>query len=259
MAKRRKRAKKTQPRTADIRPDLLKFIETAFPDGIVEWPLEWEDDDLEELYETVAAKLRTLPQVGFFHERRPASSMSAWDEDDDDEDPFADSRSTGDMSYSYRCYFLGLADPKARITEQDEEEDEDGNLVEVERTDALGCVVGLCEFAPLAVVRVQSMSYGDEWGCTILEISDHNFELDGGPAAAEAHLSNAFGSDAIALARQLREKIIGVLEPLGVTVIPDDEARKTVPWLEAGDEAILESDSMGRPITVLDAFFFMMP
>jgi hypothetical protein len=42
-------------------------------------------------------------------------------------------------------------------------------------------------------------------------------------------------------------------------VIPEEEACKTLAWLEPGEDAILASASMGDPITVRDAFFFVLP
>jgi hypothetical protein len=251
-----KRTKKTKHQATDIRPDLQRVIETVFPDDIVELPYEREEGELDELYETVRPKLLTLLGTGLFYELPADDKAPTWDDDDD---ASWDSYPIGDVSYSYRRYFLGLADPKYQITEPDEEMDENEHVVEVERTETLGCIVALCEFAPVAIVKLDSMGDSGEWGHTVPDICDHVFEPNGEPADPEAFFSEWFGTEAVAQAREMREAIVGELESLRITVIPGNEAKKAVPWLKAGEEVICESVSMGKPITVRDAFFFMVP
>lgn len=52
----------------------------------------------------------------------------------------------------------------------------------------------------------------------------------------------------------LRSKISAILEKRGITVLPAEEWRKPVPWLRGGEETL--AGLGGKPIRVLDAFFF---
>jgi hypothetical protein len=63
----------------------------------------------------------------------------------------------------------------------------------------------------------------------------------------------------VAQARRMHEALVGVLESLRIAVIQDEEASRAVPRLKAGEDVFLESVCLGKPITVRDVFFFMMP
>ena len=52
----------------------------------------------------------------------------------------------------------------------------------------------------------------------------------------------------------MRAKIGVILEKCGITVLPAEEWRKPVPWLRGGEETLVGIE--GRPVRVLDAFFF---
>jgi hypothetical protein len=54
---------------------------------------------------------------------------------------------------------------------------------------------------------------------------------------------------------KLRTRIVGILEKHGVTVLPETEWRKEVPWLR-GDGDALVGDAVYQPVRVLDALFF---
>lgn len=52
----------------------------------------------------------------------------------------------------------------------------------------------------------------------------------------------------------LRAKIAGILEGFGITVLPAEEWRKPAPWLRGTEETLIGVN--GKPVRVLDAFFF---
>ena len=54
---------------------------------------------------------------------------------------------------------------------------------------------------------------------------------------------------------KLRERIAAILEKQGITVLPEAEWRKQVPWLRGGEDALV-GKKVRQPIRVLDAFFF---
>jgi hypothetical protein len=256
MAQRKKLSKKTAHQSSDIRPDLQEIIENVFPDGIVEWQLEAEEGELEERYDRIGTKLATLRGAGLFSDHPADSRTFACDDDDDSE---AYDFPSDDVSYSYRRYFLGVADPRCQRVVEDQDEDEEGDLVEVERTDTLGCIVALCEFAPLAIVRFASIWHSDNGDSNIPDIGDRVFDLNGVPLDMEAHFSELFGNEALKLVCRLRQTIVDILTTHRVTVIPDEEAKKAVPWLKTGEDVIFTGAAWGWPITVQDAFFFMLP
>lgn len=260
MTKKRRSRKEAVPPATDVRPDLREALEKYFPDGIIEWPSEEEHEEgqVADLYDRLCGSLAGLPGVGLFHEQPADSRVAAWHADNDD-DGDAAAFPGSDMSYSYRRYFLGLADAQCEMPVEYQEEDEDGELAEVEGTDTLGCVVALCEFAPLAIVRFDSIWSAESGSSTLPDIGDHIFDERGVPVDLEAHFAELFGDDAMVVARRLREAIIALLQSRGVTIIPDDEARKTVPWLTVGEEVLVPSGGQGAPLAVQDAFFFMLP
>lgn len=92
------------------------------------------------------------------------------------------------------------------------------------------------------------------------DITDHIFAPDGDPVDVETYLQEeALGNDAFASLAQLPKRIADLLQSHRIIVIPDPEVRKTLPWLTPGEDAMLESATMGKPIIVRDAFFFILP
>ena len=63
-----------------------------------------------------------------------------------------------------------------------------------------------------------------------------------------------FEDEGLALLRKLRAEIVSVLINFEISVIPEEDLDKPVPWLRAGDEVFVGHG--GEPITVQQAFFF---
>jgi hypothetical protein len=91
------------------------------------------------------------------------------------------------------------------------------------------------------------------------DVSRCIFEEDGTPVDMESYLGELFRPEAVDRVRKLRDAIIKDLEGCGITVISDQEADQAVPWLEPGEDLMQTIFDMDAPITVKDAFFFLMP
>jgi hypothetical protein len=74
----------------------------------------------------------------------------------------------------------------------------------------------------------------------------------------ETHFRETHGPEAVRALSALRDKIAQSLTEAGLLVIPEEEARKPVPWLQAGEDVWVGEAFTGQPITVKDAFFFHM-
>jgi hypothetical protein len=86
------------------------------------------------------------------------------------------------------------------------------------------------------------------------EIDSHAETADGKRIYPEEHFRKVRGSSAYRILTNLRAKIASLLEKYGITVLPAEEWRKPVPWLRGGDNTLPGIE--GRPLRVLDAFFF---
>jgi hypothetical protein len=82
-------------------------------------------------------------------------------------------------------------------------------------------------------------------------------DWDGDPIHPEKHFRELLGDQALAILQELHAKIGTILQKHRVEVLPEEEWRKSVPWLTGGEGAFVGTG--GQPIRVLDAFFFEGP
>jgi hypothetical protein len=75
----------------------------------------------------------------------------------------------------------------------------------------------------------------------------------------DEHFRELFDDEGVQALHKLRDKIIEILEAHHLTVLPEEELRKPVPWLRAGEEAFVDPKILGGGITVQDAFFHRGP
>lgn len=242
---------------------LEELLRSTFPDGVVEWNVDPDEGTyLAEVYPKLTSRLRKIPDVRILFEDPGASRLpgdewaskgaAAWDHEEDD---FPESDK---LEKSYHHFFLGLRDESCRYVIEDTEENEDGEAVSVERIGTIGCLVAISELAPVAVIQFDSIEQSEEWGDLLPDVGEHVFSLDGKPIPMETYFLETHGHEGVKQLRRLRDRIARVLDSLEITIIPPEACNEPVAWLKADDEAFVRAGP-GEPITILDAFFFLMP
>ena len=86
------------------------------------------------------------------------------------------------------------------------------------------------------------------------EIESYGQTADGELVDPEEILREVDGVQAYKILVSLRAKIAGIFEGFGTTVLAAGEWRKPAPWLRGTEETLIGVN--GKPIRVLDAFFF---
>lgn len=241
---------------ADLQPDVVDALEHAFPEGTVELVGDesWLTERLDDLRDT----LSRLPGAQLLYERRPEDESSY--DLSDDWDP-ADEWNVGAWDEEERSYALFFVCPQGndfRFEFEGDLMDEEGRRRSTTGVGKIGYAVAISTLTPLALLRVTSMdSEEDEYGETLVsspDIQPRYFDADGQPQRSDAFLLDGLSDTAIETLRNLRDGIVGVLDTFRIAPLPDEEARKPVPWLEAAEDVL--GAGPGEPVTVEDALFF---
>ena len=119
--------------------------------------------------------------------------------------------------------------------------------------------MAVCLLAPVAAVTVGTLEMFDDGSHTCPDIEPYIFKDTGGPADMDDHVREMFDDAGVRAVHRLRGQIAEILQSHHVTVLPEEELRKPVPWLRPGEEAFVGQESLGRGITVQDAFFHRGP
>ncbi len=260
-----------------LRVDVREALEKAFPENLVEMWYDSEDGGawFSEIEEELGDRLRRLKGVALFHEIEPEPESPAAGVEDEDE--WLPEIGT---SRSYHLYFLSPAGKPFEFTaeiedypEVDEFEDEGGgfdgfgedeeflepelNSVTVEGRGRTGWSVAVSLVAPFAVITLSSLTEFENGAMHEPGIETVAESLEGGPAKDPLTLfGETADAKAVAVLTKLRNQIEAVLERQGITVLPEEEWRKPVPWLSPGEETL--SGRGKEAVTVLDALFFEM-
>ena len=117
-----------------------------------------------------------------------------------------------------------------------------------------GWVIGVSLLAPLAVIELGDETTFEDGSTYEAKLESHREPAGGKRIDPEEQFRKVRGSAAYEILANLRAKIKALLEKHGITVLPAEEWRKPVPWLGGGDETLPGIE--GRPVRVLDAFFF---
>lgn len=268
------RKKKAPGREAPaLRPDVRDALEKAFPEKRVEmWCASEDGAWFSEIEEKLGGRLRAIEGVALFHEvePEPESPVDGFDGEDEDE-WFPESGN----SRSYHLYFLSPAGKPFEFVaetedypEVDEFEDKDFveeeeffepelNPVMVEGRGRTGWSVAVSLLAPFAVITLSSLTEFENGAVHEPGIETGVESLEGGPVMDPLALfGETADAKAVAVLAKMRERIEAVLQRHGITVLPEQEWRKPVPWLAPGEET-LPGREKGE-VTVLDAFFFEM-
>ena len=202
-----------------------------------------------ELYPKIRHELGRIKRAHILYERPPEGNRT-WAEDPvtGHEDAVMD-----DFTYSYHLFFLGASGEDFRIEFEEEGLDvENPEMVKFEGN--IGCVVGVSQIAPFAVIRFGSMAHGEDGSENLPSIETEIYSEDGEPLDSDQYFSEDVGEKAFEKMAGLRNNIAKVLEQLGITILPTEEGRKIVPWLKPGEEAFLQDK-----VSVQNAFFFTGP
>jgi len=254
------RRKRAHP-DAGLREDVRQAIERAWPDDLIEMPSAFEESWFDGAEAHLGRDLRRIKGIGWFHEHEPEGLPLSTDSEDE-EYP-----AESEHSRSYHLFFLSPAGDEFAFAAETEDyvEPDDYDEESMEEPDFLveivagrgrvGWTVAVSLVAPFALITLSEMTTFDNGTVSEPNIEAHA-ETDDGMRVTdpEAHFREQAGEEAFAVLAQLRAKLAGILEKREITVLPETEWRKPVPWLR-GDEEVFVGAS-GEPLRVLDAFFF---
>src|ERR1019366_10151679 len=118
-----------------------------------------------------------------------------------------------------------------------------------------GWSVAVSLIAPFAAITLSDYTVFEDGSVSEPAIERLTVDDDGNQIHPEDHFRAFHGQRLFQELDKLRSRIAGILEKHGVTVLPETEWRKEVPWLRGDGEALV-GDAVNQPIRVLDAFFF---
>lgn len=248
---------------SNIRKDILETLDSIFPGNVIEMWDGFEESHLEDIYDDLKTKLSAIKTATLDYERDWEGNDPRFDNFNqppgwnDEKENFHEPIPVpmGDISSSYHLFFLGLKGGRFRCECEDDTLDNDGNLEEVKGIETLGCSVGISLLAPFAVIMTGSRSVYEDGSYTCPDIETYIFEHNGEPVDMEDHIRQIAGEEALQAIRELKNRITSILESFGISILPDEEAEKPVPWLQPGEEVCIET-LPDETIKLKDAFFF---
>jgi hypothetical protein len=249
--------------TSRLRPDVVAAIERAWPDGVIEMSFDTEESWFWETHSKLARAFQRLDGATLLHERE-AELAPEWTDADDD-DPPCDC----ELSRSYHLFFLspeddGFAFESSIETEAEPEFDDDfknqesfgdTQMITMPGRGHTGWSVAVSLIAPFAAIALSDYTVFEDGSVSEPAIERFAADDDGSPINPEDHFREVCGRGLFQKLEKLRTCIVGILEKHGVTVLPETQWRKEVPWLR-GDGDALVGDAVNQPVRVLDAFFF---
>lgn len=245
---------KMHPSKPDLPEQLADAIHQAWPDGVIEMPVDMDDAPFWDVYPKLKASLSRIPgTAAAIYEREP-QGRPQWGEASDRVD---DPPDWDEESRSYHLFFLALVDKRFQFETDILEPDENGVEQRFQGEGRIGCVVGISLIAPFAVVTLDEMEVFENGSRSEPGIEPHLFDLDGNKLDVEAHFREMIDNEGLAILRKLRNEVVAILMDYNIAVISEEDLDKPVPWLRAGQEVFL--GGTGKPITVREAFFFHGP
>ncbi|MGD0776493.1 MAG: hypothetical protein ABSC05_27070 [Candidatus Solibacter sp.] len=249
--------------TSRLRPDVVAAIERAWPDGVIEMSFDTEESWFCDAHSRLARAFQRLDGARLLYERE-AELAPEWTDADDEDSP-----SDYEMSRSYHLFFLSPGDDAFTFessTETEVEPEFDGDfegqefvgdtqMVTVPGEGRTGWSVAVSLIAPFAAIALSDYTVFEDGSVSEPAIERFAVDDDGSPINPEDHFQEVCGRGLFQKLEKLRTCIVGILEKQGVTVLPEAEWRKEVPWLR-GDGDALAGDAVNQPVRVLDAFFF---
>ncbi len=255
-------------RGTGLRRDVREAIERIWPDGIVEMPFDLDESYFFELHPKLSRALRRIRSTRPTHEREAEGGPVWWEESDPEEDP-------PDEIERERSYHIFFVSPEGEgftfeteaegITESecmtadfaDAGWGEDPPVGRISGSGRTGWIAAVSLLAPFAVIELGDMVAFEDGSTTEPEIESYGETVDGELIDPEKNFQKVSGARAYKTIMSLRAKIADILEGFGIAVLPAEEWRKPAPWLRGTEETLIGVN--GKPVRVLDAFFFESP
>ena len=239
--------KKTRRRQTVLPKDIADAIRGAWPDGVIDVSVDWDDAPFWKVYPKLKAGLSHIPRSVIFYEREPEGGPRWGETSNPDEDP----PDWHDESRSYCLFFVSSMDERLKFTTDTIEPDEDGIERRFQGEGRIGYVVAVSLVAPFAAVTLDQMEVFENGSRWEPDVEPHIFGLDGRKVDPEDHCRELVDEAGFTVLKGLRAEIARVLGRFAVTVIPEGDLERPVRWLRASEDVVVS-----EPITVRDAFFF---
>ena len=242
---------KTRRRETDPPKYIADAIREAWPGGVIDMPVDWDDAPFWEVYPQLKAGLsriqRGAVRAAVCYEREPEGGPRWGEASNPDEDP----PDWHDESRSYGLFFVSSMDQRLKFATDTIEPDEEGIERRFQGEGRVGYVVAVSLVAPFAVVTLDQMEVFENGSRSEPDVDPHIFGLDGRKVDPEDHYRELVDETGFTILKGLRAEIVGVLGKFAVDVIPERDLEWPVRWLRAREDVVV-----GKPITVRDAFFF---
>jgi hypothetical protein len=242
--------RKTRRLPPDLPKHLAEAIRQAWPDGVIDMPVESGEAPLWEVSPRLKAALSHIRGAAVVYEREPEGGPRRGETSNPDED----SPGWHEESRSYYLFFVSSLDERLTLATDTIEPDEGGVEQRVQGEGRIGCAVAISLVAPFAVVTLDQMEVFENGSRSEPDVRAHLFSLDGQKLDPEDHYRELLDETGFAVLRKLRAAIIRVLGRCGVTVIPQEDLDRPVRGLRASEDVLVGVP--GEPLTVRDGFFF---
>jgi hypothetical protein len=238
--------KKARQRQTDLPKHIADAIRDAWPDGVIDMSVDWDDAPFWEMYPKLKAALSHIRRTAIFYEREPEEGPR-WGETSNPDEDLPDY----EESRSYCVFFVSPIDDRFKFATDTIEPDEEGVERRFPGEGRIGYVVAVSLVAPFAAVTLDEMEVFENGSRSEPDVEPHIFGLDGRAVDPQDHYRELVDEAGFTMLKTLRARIVRVLERLAVVVVPQEDLNRRVRWLRAREEIIV-----GDSITVRDAFFF---
>ncbi|MBI4587233.1 MAG: hypothetical protein HY725_00205 [Candidatus Rokubacteria bacterium] len=242
--------KKTRRLHTDLPQHLAEAIHHAWPEGVIDMPVDSDDAPFWKVYPRLKAALSQIPGGAVFYEREPRGGPRWGETSNPDEDP----PDWHEESRSYWLFFVSSMDERLTFATDTIEPDEEGAEQRIHGEGRIGYAVGISLVAPFAVVTLHQVEVFEDGSPSEPDVEPHLFSLDGRKLDPEEPYRELGDEAGVTVLRRLRAEIVRVLGECGAAVIPEEDLDRPVRWLRASEDVVV--GLTGEPITVRDAFFF---
>jgi hypothetical protein len=270
VSKRSSPSRPTRKKASATPAAIAKLIKKAWPDGIVDMPIEDEESYFWDIYDKLKAEISKVSGALMFHERRASPDVGS----SDDEDENRLDEAWQDESRSYHLFVIELQETIRLPLVDEEDTGEDGDCQADDALDdietesefgteefdepevigySLGFLLAVSMVAPVAIVMDYALEQ-TEYGTVASPPLSLPCAFDSAGNLVEPDHRSDLSAEDRKRADAIRERLVRAVEETGLTLLPFDQRRNTVPGMRAGSEAFLS-----EPITVQDAFFFGGP
>lgn len=239
--------KKARQRQTDLPKHIADAIRDAWPHGVIDVLVDWDDAPFWEVNPKSKAALSYIPRSAIFYEREPEGGLRWGKTSNPDEDP----PDWHDESRSYCLFFVSSTDERLKFATDTVESDEEGVELRFQGEGRIGYVVAVSLVAPFAAVTLDQMEVFENGSRSEPDVEPHIFGLNGRKVDPEDHYRELVDEAGFTTLRALQAEIVRILGECAVVVIPEADLERPVRWLRASEDVVV-----GDPITVRDALFF---